>query len=114
MRKIVFAILAVSITLFFQYCSSSKKAAKSAPAVTFENSVSGIIETSCGPCHVAGKGNKAPLNNFTAASKSIDEIIARVQKNPGERGFMPLMHDKLPDSTINKLIAWKNAGLKEK
>ena len=69
---------------------------------------------SCGPCHITGKGNKKPLDSYAAVSTTIDDIIVRVQKNPGEKGFMPAMHPKLPDSTINALIAWKQAGMLEK
>lgn len=114
MRKVSIGLVLVSIAFIFQYCSSSKKAKATRFVVTYENSVSTIIQENCAPCHIAGKGNKKPLNNYTAASSSIEEIIARTQKNPGERGFMPMMHPKLADSTINLFVQWKTSGLKEK
>jgi mono/diheme cytochrome c family protein len=114
MQKISIAFILISTAFIFQYCSSSKKAHAAKFTVTYENSVSTIIQGSCAPCHIAGKGNKKPLNNYTAAGSTIDEIIARIQKNPGERGFMPMMHPKLADSTINLFVQWKTSGLKEK
>jgi mono/diheme cytochrome c family protein len=114
MRKISIGFILIGIALIFQYCNSSKKATSKKFTATYENSISTIIQSSCAPCHIAGKGNKKPLDNYAAASSTIDDIIARVQKNPGERGFMPMMHPKLSDSTINLLVAWKTAGLKEK
>lgn len=49
----------------------------------------------------------------TAASSEIDEILTRIQKNPGEKGFMPFKHTKLADSTIAVFVKWKEAGMPE-
>jgi cytochrome c553 len=114
MRKLV-VILLVSGAMVFQYCNSSKKAARaaSASAVSYNTSIKPIIETHCTPCHIEGKGKKKPLDNYANASSSINDILERIQKNPGDHGFMPAMHPKLSDSTINMFVAWKNSGLKE-
>jgi len=113
MRK-VFIILLIGSAVTFQFCSSSKKARKaSAPSITYTNNVQNILVTKCSPCHFPPKGNKKPFDSYTAAKTNIDEMISRVQRNPGDKGFMPAMHPKLPDSTINTLIAWKNAGTPE-
>lgn len=115
MRKLSVALLLCASVFIFQFCSSSKKAAGAkATAVTYESNVKPIIQASCSPCHIEGKGKKKPLDNYGAASGSIDEIIARIEKNPGEHGFMPVMHPKLSDSTINVFVQWKNSGLAEK
>ncbi|HEU0065554.1 MAG TPA: cytochrome c, partial [Flavisolibacter sp.] len=79
-------------------------------SVSYMNNVQNIIVTKCSPCHFPPKGNKKPFDSYTAVKTNIDDIIARVQRNPGDKGFMPAMHPKLPDSTINVLIAWKNNG----
>ena len=113
MRKIAIGFFLIGLAFVFTHCSSTKKAQKGIMAVTYENNISGIIQANCGPCHLSGKGNKKPLDNFASASKSIDDIVARIQKNPGEHGFMPAMHAKLPDSTIQVFVQWKNSGLKE-
>jgi hypothetical protein len=115
MRKASTAIILVVTVLVFQFCNSSKKAASARPvAVTYETSIKPAIEANCTPCHITGKGNKKSLDNYVSASASADDIIARIQKNPSERGFMPVMHPKLSDSTINFFVQWKNEGLKEK
>jgi nitrate/TMAO reductase-like tetraheme cytochrome c subunit len=113
MKKLL--LIAFLLTgIFFQYCSSSKKAHKtSTPAITYTNHVQSIIATSCSPCHIPPGGNKKALNSYTAAKDNIDDIISRIEKNPTDRGFMPFKHPKLPDSTIQVFVQWKNAGMPE-
>lgn len=115
MRKFSIAIMMFATALVFQYCSSSKKAAAKMPAaVTYQANVMPVIQSSCAPCHIEGKGNKKPLDNYASASSVADDIILRIQKNPGDRGFMPFKHDKLSDSAIVVFVNWKRDGLKEK
>jgi hypothetical protein len=115
MRKVSFAVILFSAALFFQYCSSSKKAAASVPAaITYQTDVMPVIQSSCAPCHIEGKGNKKPLDNYASASSVADDMIARVQKSPSERGFMPFKHDKLSEAAILVFVNWKKDGLKEK
>ncbi len=114
MRKLSIAIILFSTVLLFQFCSSSKKAAKMPVAVTYETNVMPVIQSTCGPCHIAGKGNKKALDNYASASSVIDDIIVRIQKNPADRGFMPFKHPKLADSTIQVFLDWKKDGLKAK
>ena len=113
MRKIFTTLLLLSAVLLFQFCSHSKKLA--APvAMNYQTNIQPIIQTSCAPCHIAGKGNKKSLDNYLAAKDNVDEILARVQKSPTEKGFMPMMHDKLPDATIAVIADWKKSGMLEK
>ena len=115
MRKVSITVLLLTAVVLFQFCSSSKKtAAVAVKEVTYENSIGPIIQTSCAPCHIEGKGNKKPLSNYTAAKDNVDEMITRIQKNPDDHEFMPKMHSKLSDSTITAFIDWKKTGLKEK
>ena len=99
--------------VLFQYCSASKKAKKSAPAITYNSRVQPIIASSCSPCHIPPGGNKKALNSYAAAKDNIDDIITRIQKDPSERGFMPFKHPKLADSTIQVFVQWKNEGMPE-
>lgn len=115
MRKVSVAIILFSTVLLFQFCSSSKKASAKIPvAVTYESNIMPVIQSNCAPCHIEGKGNKKPLDNFTSATSVADDMIVRIQKNPGDRGFMPAKHAKLSDSTINVFLDWKKDGLKAK
>jgi len=107
-------LLCLSATLVLAYCSTSKKV-QSAPAkIAYANNVQPIIAASCSPCHMPPKGNKKPLDNYAAVRSNIDDIVIRIEKNPGEKGFMPARHPKLPDSTILVLKQWKTDGLQEK
>lgn len=118
MKKIVLSALVLT-TLAMQFCTSSKKSqASTAPAkpksLTYEANVQPIMAVSCAPCHIPPQGNKKPYNTYTAVKADIDDILVRIQKNPGERGFMPARHPKLSDSTINVFKQWQTDGLLEK
>jgi len=41
-------------------------------------------------------------------------MLARVQLNPGERGFMPFKHEKLSAEEIVVIKKWVDQGLLEK
>lgn len=104
-------ILLLMTGFIFQFCSSARRAQKEVPKMSYATNVQPIISASCSPCHIPPGGNKKPLNTYDAASQNIDEIIARIQKNPTEKGFMPFKHPKLSDSTIQVFVQWRNDGL---
>ncbi len=113
MKKITCFLLCLMVVIF-QFCSSSRKARQSTSMMvtnTYTAKVQPILASSCAPCHMPPGGNKKALNTYEAARNNIDDIIARIQKNPDERGFMPFKHPRLPDSTIQVLVQWKNAGM---
>ena len=97
----------------FQFCTGSRKAQKAIPKTTYTAHVQPIIASSCSPCHIPPGGNKEALNTYATAKNEIDEIIERISLNPCEKGFMPMRHPKLPDSTIQVFVKWKNDGLIE-
>ena len=111
-----FGILAATLS----FCTSSKQPASSAedvtkaPTVTYLADIQPIVTTHCAPCHFPPKGNKKPLDNYADVKSEIDDIIARIELNPGEKGFMPAKHPKLPDATIQLFKTWKAEGLAEK
>lgn len=114
MKKLSVLLLMVT-ALTFQYCSSTRKAAKAEePKLTYAANIQPLVVANCSPCHFPPKGNKKAYDNYLAVRSDIDSIITRIQKNPGEKGFMPFKHPKLPDSTINVFVRWKNEGLLEK
>jgi hypothetical protein len=113
MKKLLALSLLVGIVLF-QFCSPSKKAHKEHAKTTFDTNVQPLISANCSPCHVAPNGKSGILSTYDAAKSHIDEILTRIQKNPGEKGFMPFKHNKLSDSTIQVFVQWKADGLLEK
>ncbi len=93
--------------------SSSKKAAAEAKKVSYANHVKPIIQASCSPCHIPPQGRAKALHTFETAKAEADDIIERIKRNPGEKGFMPAKHDKLPEATIAVFEQWKATGLAE-
>lgn len=113
MRKIVFlAFVATAVTLFTQ-CRSTRSASQQ-QKLSYAAHIQPIMAEKCTPCHFPDKGGKVEaLNNYAAVKGHIDDIIRRIQLNPGERGFMPLKKPKLSDSTINVFKQWKEEGMAE-
>jgi uncharacterized membrane protein len=118
MKKIyVFAAMAV-LAVGLSFCSSSKKAAKTAaaapPKATYAATVAPVIAASCSPCHIAGKGNKKPFDNYANVKTDIDEILRRVNLNPTDKGFMPFKKtSKLAADTIAVFQKFKDDGALE-
>jgi len=80
---------------------------------TYTTHIQPIIVANCSPCHFPPKGNKKAYDNYNAVKGDIDSILVRVNRNPGDKGFMPFKHPKLSDSTINVLVQWKKDGMLE-
>jgi len=114
MKKVVTLACLIATAIVFYNCHSTKKAAASVPRLTYEANVKTVIETNCAPCHIAGKGNKKPYDNYANVKSDIDDILRRIQMNPDDRGFMPFKHPKLPDATIAIFKQWKDDGSMEK
>lgn len=117
MKKLLFLVSGFLTLFFLVQCSSAKKAGKaSAPPITYENTLTPIIMSNCVPCHIPEKGGfKKPYDNYKSVKTDIDEIIRRIELEPGQRGFMPFKKQaKLPDSVINVFKQWRDTGLKEK
>ncbi|MEO7984765.1 MAG: hypothetical protein ABI688_11860 [Bacteroidota bacterium] len=115
--KKYFILSGLAITaLVFSNCHSAKKAAAvEVPKSTYAANVSNVIMNSCSPCHIPAKGgNKRAYDNFANVKTDIDEMIRRIELNPGERGFMPFKKTtKLSDSTIMVFKKWKADGMLE-
>lgn len=110
--KKMFLFLSLTIVVFaMQFCTGSKKAQTAMPSTTYVTHVQPIIASNCTPCHFPPKGRATALDNYAAVKDEIDDIIRRIQLNPGEKGFMPAKHPKLADSTIQVFIRWKESGL---
>ena len=111
----VLLTLCIIIT-FFTYCGGSKKAQVTPPPAktTFEANVLPLIHSKCSPCHIPGQGNKEPYVTAASVRADIDDIIHRIGLQPGDKGFMPMKHPRLSDSTINVFVQWKADGMLEK
>ncbi len=114
MRKF-YAIAGLAIlTLGLTYCSSSKKAAKAVPKTTYSANIAPVVASSCAPCHIAGKGNKKPYDNYANVKADIDEILKRINLNPTDKGFMPFRRTtKLAADTVAIFEKFKTDGVLE-
>ena len=113
MKKFVVLTTLVAMAIVFSNCHGSKKTA-AVPKLTYEANLKTVIETNCAPCHIAGKGNKKPYDNFANVKTDIDDMIRRIELNPEDRGFMPFKHPKLPAATIAIFKQWRADGLLER
>ncbi|MBI1341298.1 MAG: hypothetical protein GC171_00030 [Terrimonas sp.] len=120
MKKIA-VLLFVSAFLIIASCSQKSVPKKSDTAVAPAKVVTGyasvvkqLIQAKCAPCHIpSAGGNKTPLDNYDGAKKMADEIIRRVELNPGEKGYMPFKRDKLSAEEIAVFKQWRDDGLAE-
>ena len=114
MKKAGVLSFVVITGIFFSYVSSAYKAPVSAkPAlVTYEFDIAPLVAAYCAPCHFPGKrSNKNALNTYNSVSSQADEILRRIQLNPGKRGFMPKKNPRLSENTIAVFKQWKADGL---
>lgn len=115
MKKIIILTGISAVALLLINCNPSKKVASSeTPKTTYATDITTAINTYCTPCHVPDKGgNKRAYDNFANTKADIDEIIRRIELNPGERGYMPFKKPKLSDSVIAVFKKWKADGTPE-
>jgi len=119
MRKISVAPVLFTL-LFFAGCSKKTAPAKTAAeppkpkATSYVADVQPLIMMKCVPCHVPSKGGfKTNFENYTAAQKYAAEMVSRIQRNPGEKGFMPFKNPKLTEAEINVFKKWVSDGAPE-
>lgn len=120
MKKYSFLAVLALASMVLTYCGPSKKSTgttsteSSKPKTTYAANVSTIIMSDCVPCHIPAKGgNKRSYDNYANVKADIDEIIRRIELNPGDRGFMPFKHDKLPAEKIAVFKQFKADGMPE-
>ena len=118
MKKFFVLSAIVAAVFVFANCNSAKKATSTTVVAksTYEANLQTVIMANCVPCHIPAKGgNKKPYDNYANVKTDIDEMIRRIELNPGEKGFMPFKKvAKLSDSTIAVFKKWRDDGLLEK
>ena len=107
-------VLTLIIIIGFAACSKKSNPAK-VKYTTYTEDILPLLQAKCSPCHMPSKGgNKANFENYEGAKKYGDELLARVIKNPTDRGFMPKMNPKLSEDEIAVIRKWNEQGLLEK
>jgi hypothetical protein len=110
-------LLVLMLTVFtvFAACSKKSNPGKTAKPTTYTTDLVPLIQAKCSPCHLPSKGGfKANFENYEGAKKYGPDMLTRVMLNPGERGFMPFKHDKLPAEEIAIIKNWVDGGMLEK
>jgi uncharacterized membrane protein len=119
MKKFFVMAAVIVAVLLLSNCHSAKKTASkttaaptvTAAAVTYHSNIESLVANNCSPCHFPAKGgNKKAFDSYDAVRANIDSMIARVQLNPGDKGFMPFRRAKLSDTTINLFKQWRDSG----
>lgn len=116
MKRSLLAFSAIGIIIIFSYCSGTKKATETKPVAptvtyTYEANVQHLVAEKCSPCHIPSKGGrKLALDTYDAVKGNIDDILRRIQLDPGQPGYMPFKNPKLSDSAIQVFKTWKNEG----
>lgn len=111
MKKTLLIVCILSTVVLFEFCSSSRKTQTNVPKLSYASSVQSIVAGTCAPCHVGTAAKQTRLDSYDSVKSNIDDIIRRIQLTPQDRGFMPFKHPKLPDSTIQVFVRWKNEGM---
>lgn len=118
MKKISIVCIVFSV-LLFAACAKKNSAPSASKAkvvpTTYTTDIMPLMQAKCTPCHIPSKGGrKANFETYESTKKYGADILARVQLNPTDRGFMPMKHDKLSAEEIALIKKWNDDGLMEK
>jgi uncharacterized membrane protein len=114
MKNIVSSMIILAF-LIFAACSKKASPGKSTAKATTFADVQPLMQAKCSPCHYPSKnGNKASFETYASAQKYAADMITRIEKNPGDRGFMPFRNPKLTEAEITVFKNWAAGGALEK
>ena len=119
MKHLFAAITLLTLIIFVSCAKKTAPAATAAEApkpkaTSYTADVLPLLQAKCSPCHIPSKGgNKANFETYATASKFGTAMVERVQKNPGERGFMPMRNPKLSEAEITIVKKWVEGGMSE-
>lgn len=116
MKKIPF-VLTLIVLVIFAACSKKSNPSKTEKIIltTYTVDIIPLLQAKCTPCHLPSKGgNKTDFENYESAKKHGPDMLARIQLSPGDKGFMPFKHAKLPVEEIAVIKKWIDQGLMEK
>jgi hypothetical protein len=112
--KYVFMAIAFATLVAFISCAKKTTATAAVKPTSYTTDVLPLLQVKCSPCHIPSKGgNKANFENYASASKFGVAMVSRVMLNPGERGFMPMRGQKIPENEIALLKKWVDGGMVE-
>jgi hypothetical protein len=116
MKKPFLFLMVASIGLFTA-CSKKNTAGNNTQAspTNYVTDIVPLIQAKCSPCHIPSKGGrKTNFEQYEGVKKYSADILARVQLNTTDRGFMPFKNEKLSAAEIVVIKKWIDQGLLEK
>lgn len=85
--------------------------------ITYTEHIKPIIDANCVACHSnpAVGGASVPMTNFEEVRLVFEntDALDRMNRQPGESGFMPLYDTRLPQTSIDLVEQWMNEGYLE-
>jgi hypothetical protein len=85
--------------------------------ITYTIHISPIVNANCVACHSnpAINGAYVPMTNYNQVKSVFENTNAldRMNRQPGESGFMPKWGTRLPQSSIDLVEQWMNEGYLE-
>jgi len=88
-----------------------------ADLVNFDDNIQPIMTNNCIFCHSNPPVNGAttPLVTYNDVVTGVENnnLIARIQAQPGESGAMPLGGPRLPQNLIDLIVLWESEGFLE-
>ncbi|MDI1256789.1 MAG: c-type cytochrome [Flavobacterium sp.] len=85
--------------------------------ITYTGNIQQIIASNCYYCHGSTPQNGAPMSmtSYEAVKEAVmnRNLIGKISKQNGEDGLMPLGGPRLPQATIDQIIAWRDANFAE-
>ena len=86
-------------------------------SITYTNTIKSIMNNNCVSCHGNNPTNGASvsLDTYARVKSAIENngLIDRISRTQGTAGMMPQNGTRLPQSTIEIIINWKNNGYLE-
>lgn len=116
MKRMLLLTTGLSVLMLIA-CSKKSAPGKAAKVKTtsYTADVLPLVQLKCTPCHLPSKGGfKANFETYESAKKYAADMVARIQLNPGDRGFMPFKHPKLAEEEISVFKKWVSDGTLEK
>lgn len=120
--KITPFIFAFTIAFLMLSCTTTNESdliEKLEPTIviTYTEHIKPIYDSNCLNCHSNPPINGAgmPLSTLSELQNSIENTdhIDRINRLPGEGGFMPLGGARLPQASIDLIIQWQTEGFAE-
>ena len=121
MKKIS-CFLVITSFILFTSCENSSESdlIEQTPLtenITYTEHIKSIIDANCVACHSnpAVGGASVPMTNFEEVKLVFEntDALDRMNRQPGESGFMPKYGTRLPQVSIDLVEQWMNEGYLE-